>query len=1017
LNRRVEAVFLLFFASGFAGLIYESVWSHYLKLFLGHAAYAQTVVLVVFIGGLALGGWLCARMATRVRNPLRLYAWVEAAIGVIALVFHGIFIAATEWGYATALPATCDPGSTFCAAQWAIAALLLAPQSILLGATFPLVSSAVLRLESTQPGHHIASLYFLNSLGAVLGVLASAFLLIPAVGLPGTLRAAGALNIALALAAILLSRSPSPPLALAALAPIAQARDNRQLIRFLLATACLTGLSSFIYEIVWIRMLSLVLGASTHAFELMLASFILGLAIGGYWIRERIDRLGDPVRFLAMVQIAMGVAALATVTLYNGSFDLMAWLLSSVSRNNGGFLLFNVASSAIALMVMLPATICAGMTLPLITYRLLRSSEGERSLGLVYSVNTAGAIAGVIVAVHLLIVALGLHGALVVGAGIDVVLGLVLLARFRGASIGGAPYRSASSRGASLRAVAAGVAAFVALAIFSDIDPRRSASGVFRTGAARLAPSAAVIFHRDGKTATIDVVDDGMDRAIRTNGKPDASIAMSPGRRPTGDEVTMMMLATLPLGHRPEAATAAVIGFGSGMSTTVLLGSPNLKRVDTIEIEPAIVAGSQLFRPVVEAAYADPRSRIVIDDAKSYFARGRERYDIIVSEPSNPWVSGVASLFTEEFYKRLAASLNDGGVMAQWLHTYEMDEATLASIFAAVSRTFPEFTLYSTIDSDVVLIARKGGAPGRFDAKVLQWPAIKAYAERLKLADGDAIARRNLGNATSVDALFKPYGSPVNSDYFPIVDQSAARTRFIQARVTEMTDLQLATLPLLEMLDGSFHPSSRRPDTYPWTLPDAASVTAWRLRDAVRGEPASADALEFVDAYHLAAQLVGLWGSACPSGLSFDEMLPQLVSIAGASAQLPRGAAVEMWQRIADSACARRVPAANRVWFELFSAVAARDPDAMSSAGAKLLDGMHGVHSPAAEYAFLATVAGNVCRGRTQEADKLFEQATHDWIRLGQHRVELRYLYDLSHDAAAQHAKGEGCVTASQDGS
>ncbi|HEY4998102.1 MAG TPA: fused MFS/spermidine synthase, partial [Usitatibacter sp.] len=259
MNRRIEALFLLFFASGFAGLIYESVWSHYLQLFLGHAAYAQTVVLVVFIGGLAIGGWLCARVATRVRNPLRAYAWVEGAIGLIALVFHTVFVAATQWGYSTVLPAACDPGSTFCAAQWLIAALLLAPQSILLGATFPLVSSAVLRVESTHAGHHIASLYFLNSLGAVLGVLASAFLLIPAVGLPGTLTTAGSINIALAAAALLLSRSPSPPLALAPAQTSPRAWDNRTLIRFLLATACLTGLSSFIYEIVWIRMLSLVL--------------------------------------------------------------------------------------------------------------------------------------------------------------------------------------------------------------------------------------------------------------------------------------------------------------------------------------------------------------------------------------------------------------------------------------------------------------------------------------------------------------------------------------------------------------------------------------------------------------------------------------------------------------------------------------------------------------------------------------------------------------------------------------
>ncbi len=1005
-RRRLEAVFILFFASGFAGLIYESVWSHYLKLFLGHAAYAQTVVLVVFIGGLALGGWLCARVATRVRNPLRVYAMVEGAIGLIALVFHAVFVAATDWGYATLLPATCEPASTFCAAQWLLAAALLAPQSILLGATFPLMSSAVLRLEPTQPGHHIASLYFLNSLGAVLGVLASAFLLIPAVGLPGTLTSAGVLNIALAAAAFLLSATAPAPLAVPELGTSEAPSESRALIRFLLATACLTGLSSFIYEIVWIRMLSLVLGASTHAFELMLASFILGLAIGGFWIRARIDRLGDPVRFLAVVQVAMGVAALATIVLYNASFDLMAWFLSAVARSNGGFILFNLASTVIALAVMLPATILAGMTLPLITYRLLRSSQGERALGLVYSVNTAGAIVGVLLTVHILMVNLGLHGALIVGAGIDVALGVVLLARFR---------HGAAWRDMRLGAVAAGLVAFVGLSLFSGIDVRKSSSGVFRTGAARIAPSVSVIYHRDGKTATIDVLDDGLDRAIRTNGKPDASLTLKPGRHPLGDEVTMMLLAVLPLGHAPEAKTAAVIGFGSGMSSSLLLASPNLNRVDSIEIEPAVIEGARNFEPVVSPAYHDTRSRIVIDDAKSYFARGRERYDIIVSEPSNPWVSGVASLFTEEFYRRLAVSLNDGGVMAQWLHTYEMDDATLASIFAAVRRTFPDFTVYSTIDSDIVLVARKAGAPGGFDAKVLEWPAVKAFAERLKIADIDSIERRHIGSAASVDALFKAFRAPANSDYYPIVDQQAARTRFIQARVTMLTDLQMSPLPLLEMLDGSFRPSAKRPDTYPWSLADAASMTAWALRDAALGERShGAPTAEFSDTHHTAAQLVELWAASCPAALTFDQVLPHLVSIAGASAHLPSAAAVDMWKRLGASACGKRLTEAQRAWFDLFTAVAARDPDNMSAVGATLLEATRGTRSAATEYAFLAALAGHVCRGRAAPTEALFEQGSRDWIRPGMHVLELRYLYFISHSERAPGIAGAACVTASR---
>ncbi|HET9579641.1 MAG TPA: fused MFS/spermidine synthase, partial [Usitatibacter sp.] len=432
MKRKTELVFVLFFFSGMAGLIYESVWSHYVKLFLGHAAYAQTLVLVVFIGGLALGSWLCARAAERIRNPLRLYAFVEGAIGVMALVFHWTFVHAVEWGYTTLLPATCEPTSTFCAGQWLLSALLLAPQSILLGATFPLVSSAALRMSGQHPGHDIASLYFLNSLGGVMGVMASAFLLIPAVGLPGTLMAAGIANVLIAIVAYAIAKSaPVQPLVVARAPAVEDRWSERRVVAVLLVTAMLTGLSSFIYEIAWIRMLGLVLGASTRSFELMLASFILGLALGGLWIRSRVDAYTDTVRLLAFVQLAMGIFAVLTIPFYNAAFDFMAWMLSALTRGDSAFVLFNLTSTFISLVIMLPATFCAGMTLPLITYRLLRSPAGEKSLGTVYAVNTVGSILGVVVAVHLLMSHFGTARTLIVGAFIDVLLGVMLLVRRR----------------------------------------------------------------------------------------------------------------------------------------------------------------------------------------------------------------------------------------------------------------------------------------------------------------------------------------------------------------------------------------------------------------------------------------------------------------------------------------------------------------------------------------------------------------------------------------------------------
>ena len=983
---KVESLLGLFFVSGFSGLIYESVWSHYVKLFLGHAAYAQTLVLVVFIGGLALGAWLCSRLADRLRNPLLLYAVVEVATGILGLAFHWVFNGVIDWGYATLLPAACDVSQPFCVAQWGLSALLLAPQSILLGMTFPLMSSAVLRLHRADAGHDIASLYFLNSLGAVLGVLASAFVLIPAVGLPGTLMTAGIANILIAVAAFFLSRTPQPALEAApGVAPRPNEASAKTLLIVLLATAGLTGLSSFIYEIVWIRMLSLVLGASTHSFELMLATFILGLALGGLWIRGRVDRIADPVRFLAIVQVAMGICAAATIPLYNGTFDLMAWMLSSVSRSPGGFVIFSLTSMAIALLVMLPATFCAGMTLPLITYRLLRSSSGERSLGLVYAVNTLGSIVGVVVAVHLLLGWLGLHGSLVVGASIDVLLGVFLLLYF-GRGLGRRSWAPALG----------GLVALVVVAVVFDIDARRAPSGVFRSGVARLGASEKVVYHRDGKTATVDVIESGRYRMISTNGKSDASVMMGDGPL-SRDEYTMLLLGLLPLAHQPQARSAAVIGFGSGMTTTTLLASPALQRVDTVEIEPSMVEGARQFLPIVAPAFQDPRSHIVIDDAKSYFARGQARYDIIVSEPSNPWVSGVSSLFTEEFYQRLSTYLNEGGVLSQWLHTYEMDNETLASILAAVSKTFPDFVVYSSIDQDIVLIARKGGVPGAYDTRVNALPALQSRLERLHLRDPDIVRRRVIGRWSTLQPYMATVSTRANSDYFPIVDQRTSRTRFTQESANDFALLQSATMPLLEMVDPDVYVPVRRLDPIPVTYVDHATIDAWLFHDnLVTGVSRSNEALSPGSA-EAWARMLRSWEKECPADLPFGRMVPMIAGSAErVNTRLATPIAMDIWVALATSPCAQRLKPEELVWFELFAAVAQRDAPRMAQFGVTVLRGFSGDADNASEYAVFAAATGLLCTAHPGEAKALLDAAKDKWLRKEQRSADRRFLYAMA---------------------
>ena len=339
--RSRSTLFLLFTLSGFAGLIYESIWSHYLKLFLGHAAYAQTLVLAIFMGGMALGSWLCSRYSGGWKNLLVGYAVTEAVIGACALAFHPLFVAATDAAFDTVLPAL---GSEFAATwfKWSLGTALILPQSILLGMTFPLMSGGLIRRHPDAPGASLAMLYFTNSLGAAIGVLASGFFMIGKLGLPGTIQAAGAINLALAALMWLIARGAEPPAA----APISPDRDeDRGYLRLLLATALLTGAASFIYEIAWIRMLSLVLGTSTHSFELMLSAFILGLASGGYWIKRRIDATKDPTRLLGIVQVMMGLLAIATLPLYGSMFEAMTWVMNGLARSETGYALYHLSAT------------------------------------------------------------------------------------------------------------------------------------------------------------------------------------------------------------------------------------------------------------------------------------------------------------------------------------------------------------------------------------------------------------------------------------------------------------------------------------------------------------------------------------------------------------------------------------------------------------------------------------------------------------------------------------------------
>ena len=800
----------VFIVSGAAGLIYESIWTRYLGLFVGHSAYAQIIVLVIFLGGMSLGAHLAGIRSRRIRSPLLWYAGVELAAGLLALVFHDVFVAATGLAYSSLFPAL--SGGLLQVVKWTLAGLLILPQSVLLGATFPLMSAGVIRMagQERSPGRILGTLYFANSLGAAVGVLLAGFVLIEAVGFPGTLLIAGFLNIIAAATVWLVARSRARSGDVPAVATETSPELPRDPVyRPLLIVAAGTAVASFIYEIAWIRMLSLVLGSATHSFELMLSAFILGLALGALWIRRRVDLVADPVRFLGYVQWAMGILAVATLPLYLASFEWIAMIMNTVQQNENGYRVFLVSRYLISLLVMLPATFCAGMTLPLITRVLMLSGGGERAIGTVYAVNTLGSIAGVALAGLLLMPVLGLKGLLLFGAAIDIGLGVWLVARRRAPVV--APHRTWARGAASTLTIpviaTAGLLALIALV--AGFDLARLTSGVYRHGVVADHDAYSFPFYKDGRTATVSMrrSSDGF-LTLATNGKPDASMekawmdtaAAGENLQLTRDIATQLLLPIITLAHAPRAENAAVIGHGSGMSSHVLLGSPRVQNVVTIEIEPEMIRASRGFRPANRRVFDDPRSTFVIDDAKSFFASSGRRFDLILSEPSNPWVSGVSGLFTVEFYERVVRQMNDSAVFGQWLHLYELSDGLVSSVLAAIDSVFGGYELFYTSNSDILVVAAKDSlrAP---DWNVVAYPGIASDLRRVVPLMPETFEALRLGGRDVLRWMILS-GRGMNSDFFPALDLGAERMRFMRESANGYIGLSSGRFDVIAALAG-----------------------------------------------------------------------------------------------------------------------------------------------------------------------------------------------------------------------
>jgi spermidine synthase len=844
MDERDRVVWAAFFASGAAGVVHEVVWARLLVRIMGAAAHAEVVVLAAFMGGLALGGALLGRRADRVARPLLLYVGLEVAVAAYALLLPWLTEAAGA-GYLALARRLFDHGGARLALRMALAALVVTPPAALLGGTLPVLVrwSAGHR----DAGRSVGAFYAINAAGAVLGTVLAGFVLLPAVGVRWSVVAAAGLNLAAAAVVVAGRRAgnriqetgnqpratgnelgcPSPVTHCPSPASCFRRFADAAVIPIAVVTAGATAMG---YEALFIRIVGLAFGSSTHAFTMMLAAFIAGIALGSgvaaRWRGEArwtvgLARLGLVVAFLA------ATPAMARLAFW---IDLLRGRLRGVP---GGFELLHLGAGALVMAVLLVPTACMGCTFPLLAgMRARRPGRVGAVVGATYAWSTIGNVAGIAITTLALLPRLGLGRAFAALLLVDVAAGALLL--------GTTPHRRrllvlAGAAALALAVLAVGTRWTATLDLVPDHLRAGPAERTFaawkrryllpeqRSGLERYrleedAHNTVTAYGPDRRTGSVD---------LAVNNKVDASTGAVRG----SDLEVQLLTGHAPMLLAPGARTLLVIGHGSGITAGAALRHPVL-HADVVEISPAVLAVDPLFAAANHHVLSDDRVEVHVEDAQGFVRAVPRRYDVIISEPSNPWMAGVADLFTVDFLRAARARLNPGGVFAFWFHTYGQSDATVKMLLRTLGTVFPHALLFFDLAfANVIAVASSGALAVDFAAIEARYAqgAVRLDLRRLGIPNLVALLAHHGLVQEGATGLVGP--GPVNTFDHQVVQYAAARTLFAGE-----------SSYLCERLDGfltGFDPASLEAPTESAVLVDR--YIAFRR---TAGRPVSPDELE-----------------------------------------------------------------------------------------------------------------------------------------------------------------------------
>jgi spermidine synthase len=745
-SRVLPWLLILFAGSGCSALIYEIVWYQLLQLVIGSTAISLGVLLATFMGGLCIGSLLLPRYiaSRKPMHPLRAYGLIELGIGAFGILELAL-MPLVDTIYASAV-AHGMPSILFRAV---VCAVCLLPPTILMGASLPAIAQWI---KSTRRGvSWMGLLYGGNTAGAVFGCLLAGFYLLRVSDMVTTTLVAASINLVVALFSLSLSkRTPSHGEAMETEGEPKRAPASANVWPVYL-TIALSGATALGAEVVWTRLLGLMLGATVYTFSIILAVFLIGIGIGS-WVGAIAARGSKPAAALGWCQLFL-VAAVAW-TAFMIAKSVPWWPVNPLISSDPWYT-FQIDMVRV-IWAILPATLLWGASFPLALAAAAGAEDDSAGLvGRIYAANTGGAILGALVFTLILIPWIGTQGAEQTLIALAAVSGLVVL--------GPLVWRGRTAMGAIALAAAMVAAGYLASNV-STVPPELVAYG--RRMMTSLGRSK-ILYVGEGINSSIAISrwDDGAYQ-FHVSGKVEASTE-------SYDMRLQRLLGHMPALFHPDPKSVLIVGFGAGVTAGSFVVHPTIKRIAICEMEPLIPPiATQYFGPQNYYVKNDPRTQIYYDDARHFVLTTPEHFDIITSDPIHPWVKGSATLYSKEYFELVKEHLNSGGVVTQWVPLYESDAETVKSEIATFFDVFPGGSVWANELSgsgyDVFLLGQKDPAPVNIDQieARLKSPGYERVAQSLReVGLGSAVGM--LSVYSGQDADLKPWlqGAEINRDW------------------------------------------------------------------------------------------------------------------------------------------------------------------------------------------------------------------------------------------------------------